>query len=253
MKLRSGKNRWFVLLMGMMILSCQSNETQTDFVEIEKEIPKWTDKMWKAHGDLIDASFDFRGATYTFSHDQNAFRYTKNIQNDSVNQLDILTEKEFWRIVDGDTLDLPQDKADAYAESLNSVIYFVCLPQKLKDPATILTDEGEMEIRGVTYRLLNVAFEEDGGGNDFEDEFMYWINKETNLMDYFAYRYHTNGGGVRFRTVSNRWNVDGMIFQDYINYEVPVDTEFKEIPNKWTKAELKELSRIENTNVKSLN
>jgi hypothetical protein len=242
----------FMWLFMLTLLGCQSNNDLSDSVPTEKNTPKWVDKMWNAHGDLIAASFDFRDASYTFSHEKNAFRYTKTIQNDSVDQVDILTENAFWRIVDGDTLDLPQDKADAYAESLNSVIYFVCLPQKLKDPATILTDEGEMEVHGVTYRMLHVAFEEEGGGTDFEDEFMYWINKETNLMDYFAYRYHTNGGGVRFRSVSNRWNIDGMIFQDYINYEVPLDTAFKEIPGLWTRAQLKELSRIENKNIQPL-
>jgi hypothetical protein len=57
---------------------------------------------------------------------------------------------------------------------------------------------------------------------DFDDEFHYWINKQTHKVDYLAYSYRTNDGGVRFRTAFNTRVIDGLTFQDYINYEAPI-------------------------------
>jgi hypothetical protein len=40
---------------------------------------------------------------------------------------------------------------------------------------------------------------------DFDDEYMYWI-KDTRKVDYLAYSYHVNDGGVRFRAAFNPSN-----------------------------------------------
>lgn len=240
-------------LVILTVFSCQSGNRDQMPVENHQNVPSWVNGMWQTHGELIDAQFEFREAIYSFSHDKSGYRYTKKIANDSIQQLDILTEDQFLRIVNGDTLDLTTKESDAAAASLNSVIYFVCLPQKLKDPAARLKEMETTTMNQQPYHVLHVSFREEGGGTDFEDEFMYWINHNTGMMDYFAYRYHVNGGGVRFRSAYNRRKVQGMIFQDYVNYEVPLETNLMDIPDLYEKGHLKELSRIENKNIKSLN
>jgi hypothetical protein len=41
-------------------------------------------------------------------------------------------------------------------------------------------------------------------------------------VDYLAYSYHTDGGGVRFRKAIKKHEIGGLILQDYENYK-PAD------------------------------
>lgn len=68
------------------------------------------------------------------------------------------------------------------------------------------------------YYKLKVTFNEDGGGEDFHDIFLYWIGIEDYAMDYMAYQYFTNDGGIRFRAVDQVKEVNGILFKDYLNY-----------------------------------
>jgi hypothetical protein len=52
-------------------------------------------------------------------------------------------------------------------------------------------------------RCCGSNFGQDGGGKDFDDEFHYWINKQTHKIDYLAYNYQNDDGGVRFRICFN--------------------------------------------------
>jgi hypothetical protein len=70
---------------------------------------------------------------------------------------------------------------------LNSVIYFATLPYKLQDASVTKTFVEEATIKGKRYDLIKVTFGQDGG-KDFDDEYMYWINKDT-PSDYLAYSY----------------------------------------------------------------
>jgi hypothetical protein len=58
----------------------------------------------------------------------------------------------------------------------------------------------KLQSKDKQYDVVGVTFGQDGGGKDFDDEFHYWINKQTHKVDYLAYSYRTNDGGVRFRT-----------------------------------------------------
>ena len=64
-----------------------------------------------------------------------------------------------------------------------------------------------------------MRFTEEDGGKDFEDVFLYWFDEQTFSMDYLAYSYITDGGGVRFREAFNKSEIGGIVFQDYINYK----------------------------------
>jgi hypothetical protein len=61
----------------------------------------------------------------------------------------------------------------------NSVIYFATLPYKLQDASVTKTFVEEATIKGKRYWSYKVTFGQDGGGKDFDDEYMYWINKDT--------------------------------------------------------------------------
>ena len=87
--------------------------------------------------------------------------------------------------------------------------------------------------------------------DDFDDSFVYWINKETYLIEYLAYSYSTDGGGKRFRVMINPRDVNRLKIVDYINYEPKdLDVPIEEYNRYYEEGGLHELSRIENENVK---
>ena len=107
------------------------------------------------------------------------------------------------------------------------------------------------KIKGKEYYKIQVTFSEDGGGDDFDDVFIYWFNKETFYLEYLAYKYHTNGGGVRFRDVKKENLVNGIRFVDYNNYK-PMDKniDFNTIDKLYEEGKLKKLSEIVLENIK---
>ena len=88
----------------------------------------------------------------------------------------------------------------------------------MNDLAVKKTDQGIKQIKGESYHQIKVSFQIENGGEDFEDEYLYWIDVNTFEVDYLAYNYITDGGGVRFRSAINKRRVDGLLVQDYINY-----------------------------------
>lgn len=86
-----------------------------------------------------------------------------------------------------------------YYNSVNSVHYFAYLPQGLNDKAVQKELLGEVVLKGEPYYKVRVTFAQEGGGNDYEDVFIYWFHKQKFTMDYLAYEFHVDGGGMRFR------------------------------------------------------
>ena len=98
--------------------------------------------------------------------------------------------------------------------------------------------------------MVKVTFNEQNGGDDFEDVFLYWVHKEKYTIDFLAYEFHTNGGGLRFREAYNERNVNGIRFADYKNYK-PLDpkTGLYELEEAYKKGTLKLLSQIDLENI----
>lgn len=213
-------------------------------------------KTFEAHGGerYRDAEyvFTFRKKDYRFKNDGDNYRYESVSLKDGVTTVDVLDNGNFIRTVDGDTVTLDAKQINAGTGSLNSVIYFATLPAKLIDPAVNLALGAPTEIKGQKYEVLQVSFDEEGGGSDHEDQYCYWVNAESGRIDYLAYNYQVNGGGVRFRSAYNPRVVDGIVFQDYINYKAAVGTELETLPKLYEAGELKELSRIETEDVVAL-
>lgn len=210
----------------------------------------------EAHGgeryDTASYGFTFRDKTYTFENGKNGYRYTvSSIENTDTIQ-DILENGKLTRTINRKIVALSEKDDTKYTEALNSVIYFVTLPSKLNDKAVNKTYEGRATIKNQDYELLSIDFDEEGGGKDYDDKFLYWINADTKTVDYLAYSYSTNDGGVRFRSAFNPRTVAGIRFQDYINYEVPIGTPLKDLSQLYEDGKLKELSKIITQDVRSL-
>lgn len=74
---------------------------------------------------------------------------------------------------------------NAYKAWINDT-YWLIMPYKLRDPGVHLTYDGEEEIDGTVYDRLHLSFEDVGVTPG--DQYWAYINRETGLMDRWAYR-----------------------------------------------------------------
>ncbi len=168
-------------------------------------------------------------------------------------KIDFLHSKNgFRRTFNDKPIAIPYSLAFIYKEALNSVLYFFILPYVLKDKGAIKTLKDIEKIKVVIYQKMEVNFTEKDGGVDFQDNFLYWINKKRKTLDYLAYLYHTNKGGVCFRVAISRRTMDGVVFQDYENYSVPKNTPLDELYKLYKKGELELFSMIESNSIRIL-
>ncbi|MBT8262200.1 MAG: deoxyribose-phosphate aldolase [Bacteroidia bacterium] len=200
--------------------------------------------------DLINGreiSFQFRDHQYKMYRDSNLYVYSRI--KDSITDI-LHSRKGFNRVINGTPVLVADSMAAKYSASVNSVLYFFQLPFVLNDAAARKEYIGRTTIEEMEYHILKVTFNEEGGGEDFEDEFRYWINTETFEIDFLAYSYLTDDGGIRFREAFNKQRFDGILFQDYRNFkpaslQVPLDS----LPVLFERQELKLLSKIENKDI----
>lgn len=211
---------------------------------IDKSIKKQNGKK-VAKGSF---SFDFRKYHYTYKRNQGSFEYTRKHKETGVK--DILTNDGIKRMSDGKEVILTEKQKGSYSRSVNSVHYFTFLPYFLNDPAVGKELIGEAEIKGKTYHKIRVTFDQDGGGDDHDDIYIYWIDTDDYSLDYLAYSFRVNGGGVRFRSAYNPRKVGGVLFQDYVNFKHDKDTPVEDLDLLFDSNELIELSRIELTSIK---
>jgi hypothetical protein len=244
-------------ILATLLLSCNkkrdTNEAgiKNDTTATGKQLSKAdsiVDRAIEAHGgklyDNADYSFVFRGTKYHFQNNETTYAYSSEIQKGDSLIKNVMTPDKFERSINSNLQALNKEKTSQYSEALNSVIYFAMLPYKLQDASVNRKFIEETTIKDKQYDVVGVTFGQDGGGRDFDDEFHYWINKQTHKIDYIAYNYRTNNGGVRFRTAFNTRVIDGITFQDYINYEAPLETPLKDLPILYEQGKLKEVSQI---------
>lgn len=205
-------------------------------------------------GELFKKStieFDFRDKHYKAIRDNGKFQYER-IFNDSLGEIkDVLNNKGFRRFVKDSISVVSDGKEQAYAASVNSVHYFSVLPYGLNDKAVNKTFLYEVQVKGKSYYKIKVTFNKDGGGEDFDDEFIYWVNKDTFKADYLVYSYNEKDGrGYRFREAYNERFIGDIRFVDYNNYKPAnneVSLESLDVLFETNKLEL--LSKIELKNI----
>lgn len=253
---------FFVILIALFTgFSCSEfSEYPENKLTQEKQVSRsqqLIQQAIEAHGgDLYKEahfSFVFRGNRFSFKNSShNGYIYTRVLHKGDSVWVDSLKNDKLRRTINGKQIKLSPKEMNTATESINSVIYFATLPHKLSDKAVVSRWVESTPILGKTYQAIEVTFRKEGGGQDFEDRFMYWIEEETSRVDYLAYSYQTNGGGVRFRKAYNSRIVGGILFQDYINFKTPLGTELKELPRLLEAEKLTEISRIETEEVKQI-
>ncbi|WP_028375475.1 DUF6503 family protein [Leeuwenhoekiella sp. MAR_2009_132] len=207
----------------------------------------------RAGGSTIDTStitFTFRDKFYKASRNYGNFSLERCSDEACKDTLDQLTNSDFKRFVKGKTINLEDSLISNLAGGVNSVHYFSVLPYGLNAEAVKSKKIGEATIKGKTYYKIEVRFAEEGGGEDFEDNYMYWIDTEDFTVDYLAYNYHVNEGGTRFREAYNIREVNGVRFVDYNNYE-PLEQfpPLQSLDSLFENGKLRLLSKIELENI----
>ncbi|MCF8412638.1 MAG: hypothetical protein K9G44_04410, partial [Melioribacteraceae bacterium] len=124
-----------------------------------------------------------------------------------------------FREVNGESVELNQELKTRIGNGINSVIYFASLPYPLNDKAAVKEYIGMANMKDQPYYVVEVTFKAEGGGEDFEDRYVYWFHEETFSMDYLAYYFRVNGGGSRFRIMHNKRMINGITFTDHENYK----------------------------------
>lgn len=175
-----------------------------------------------AHGgdayEQADITFDFREYRYRVVLDGGQYRYERTFEDSVGTVRDVLTNEGLTREVDGRPVALSPEDSARIITPLNSVPYFVLLPYRLRDPAVQLAYRDTTTIGGEPYDQVEVTFRENGGGEDFEDVYLFWFHRDRHTMDYLAYTFEEGDGyDSRFRRARDIRTVGGLRFADYDN------------------------------------
>lgn len=212
------RNLFIGLLLVLLIASCK-NKVEVSLPDATKIIEK---SIEVSGGSVIansEITFKFRDLFYKAKRRNGFFELSRtHVKDDSV-ITDILTNSKFERYVNDSLINLSNDDKQKFSSSVNSVHYFSVLPYGLTNKAVNHKYLNSTEIAGEPYHIIEVTFNQEGGGEDFKDVFLYWIHKNNFRVNYLAYQYFTEGGGLRFREAFNERYINGVRFVDYNNFK----------------------------------
>jgi len=210
------------VIVGVLLIlaGCQSSSSPPPASHI-------IDRAIAAHGgsvlDHATMTFTFRGTSFRLAHRRNGRFHYRRTLTDSLGRsvVEGLTNDGPYRVIDSDTTTLSPDGRTEVETAVNSVAYFARLPAPLDDPAVQPSYSGRDTIDGTPYHRVRVTFQQEDGGSDWEDVFLYWFQTDSSTMDYFAYAYGLGGDedtGTRFRAADNVRRRGGVRIADYDNY-----------------------------------
>ncbi|OEK01306.1 hypothetical protein BFP97_07165 [Roseivirga sp. 4D4] len=198
----------------------------------------------------MEVEFDFRKRHFRAKISNGEYVYERSFRSKEGWVTDVWSNDKFKRMIDEKEIKLDQENLRTYRTATNSVIYFALLPFNLDDPVVNRQLMRSVDINDKAYYKVEVTYGQNGGGEDFENVYVYWIDKEDFTIDFLAYGYNINGGGVRFREAYNQREVNGVRFQDYRNYTIDKDFPAQELDYAFQTDQLRLLSIIELENVK---
>jgi len=248
------KISFLLFLLPILLTSCSDEKKDTPDAQaiISEAINKHGGKSYEQSV----VQFNFRGRKYIRNREGINFAFKRIFADSAGNQvLDILNNQGFSRHIGDSTIGLSQKEKDNYSASVNSVIYFAFLPYRLNDASVNKKYIGETNINDKSYHKIEITFKPEGGGEDFDDVYVYWVHKQDYTVDYLAYSYaEEDGTGYRFREAFNRREAGGMIFQDYRNFKSAESKGLKpsEMDALFSKGKLELLSEIKLENLKVL-
>lgn len=205
-------------------------------------------------GTIVQAStidFKFRNRHYKAIRDGGDFQLIRYFKDSIYDIRDVVNNQGFTRFKNGKEVEVVDSMATSYAASVNSVHYFSVLPYSLDGKAVNSAYLEKTHIKDRPYHKIKVTFDEHGGGEDFEDVFVYWVNAETYKVDYLAYSYNeADGLGFRFREAYYERYIEGIRFVDYRNYKPKtLDLTVANLDDLFEKNQLELLSKIELENI----
>ena len=175
----------YFLIFGTTLTSCVKEKTLSAHDIVDNTIKISGGEKYLT----AEIDFDFRDIHYRSVRESGKFQYERNF-NDSLGSIkDVLNNDGFHRFVNNEITEIPDSMAVKYTSSVNSVHYFALLPFGLNDAAVNKSSLEDVTINTKLYYKIKVWFSQDGGGEDFEDVFIYWIDKEAFKVDYIAYSY----------------------------------------------------------------
>ncbi len=118
---------------------------------------------------------------------------------------------------DGSEVTVAADQEQGFRDWAMARVYFCFLPFRLNDPSVLKQDLGLVDWDGRSLHKVKVTFEA-GSSTDAGDQYMYWFDPETARLEYLAYSYDDNGGGLRFRRAVRHRRIGGLLFFDQENF-----------------------------------
>lgn len=232
-----------------LLLSCNQNEKKP--LSAQEIVDKAILKSGKEK--LSDAylSFEFRNRNYQSLAACGGFSLKRVTRNEKGKIIDTYKSDGTLESYVNDSLrTLADSTAFKISESINSVHYFVQIPYRLNDNAVQKKYLGLDTLKNKAYHNIEITFKKEGGGTDYEDVFYYWFDNENFNLDYLAYSFKVNGGGIRFREAINERRIEGIRFVDYNNYKPKSkNIILDEVSKAFNSKELELLSTIENKNI----
>ncbi len=240
------KNYILGILIIAVISSCNSKQENAQQI-IDKAIENAGGERYNN----AEISFDFRKGTYKSKRVGGEFEYERVLADSTGTQYrDVVNNDGFTRYYKNTVVQVSDSMKTVYANSVNSVHYFIQLPFGLNDDAVNKELIGKDTIHDKEYYEIKVTFDTEGGGEDHEDVYMYWINTQNYNVDYLAYSFEINEGGIRFRKAYNPRTIEGIRFVDYENYKTDdLDIPLQKLDDLYEARQLELLSKIENKNI----
>lgn len=240
------KNMWQLSLAALLLMGCSADEKELTADQI-------ISKAVETHGGRLyndmEVQFDFRGRHFRAKITEGTYEYERTYEADGRLVKDLIKNDKYQRILGQREIQLKENELSNYKTATNTVIYFALLPFNLDNPVVNRQLMRSVEIKGKQYYKVEITYGKNGGGKDFEDVYVYWVHKENFTIDYLAYSFNINGGGVRFREAYNARTINGIRFQDYINYTIDKDYPAQELDYAFVSDQLREISRIDLDNI----
>jgi hypothetical protein len=233
----------------LVVFACKQSETSAT-ITAQKVIDLAIEKSCAGNCDNSIIRFSFRKNNYQAIRSNGRYEFTRIRKDSLVTITDVLSNDGLKRYMNELEVVVEDSLISPISDGVNSVFYFSQLPYGLNDPAVKKELLADVSVNDEPYYSVKVTFRQKGGGTDFDDEFMYWVHKTNHTVDYLAYSYAVNGGGIRFREAYNAREIGGIRFVDYRNFKpTSLEIELEALPRLFEYKGLELLSTIETEGV----
>lgn len=178
-----------IILMGAVItlIACQPNQDKESNQQSRKdENPAITKhhsesitKIFEAHG-----GFEKWSSVKSLSYQKGEESTVTDLQNRKI-RLESPTQTIGF---DGENVWIAPDTLDASRARFlhNLYFYFYAMPFVVGDPGVFYEDMESRELKGKTYNGVKVSYDI-GVGDSPKDNYILWVDPETNLMEWLMY------------------------------------------------------------------